>query len=208
MQSQLLTYENSLIEKVEGRAQKILESIGQAETHLIRSESMTRIYNGKVDTLELSDLVDLASTTGALQPVYEIAVKVDGPVESILGTSNQKLILFFLYHNVIRLMTIRAQTSAERVKNDLSEARVEFTFDAQNQIAIMMGRLPSDPEVDLNTDMARDERKYQLGRRLNTPRRIIDQVLRSFGGTLGWETVGPETVMVMRLPMQGIHSSS
>jgi hypothetical protein len=56
--------------------------------------------------------------------------------------------------------------------------------------------------------MARDERKYQLGRRLNTPRRIIDQVLRSFGGTLGWETVGPETVMVMRLPMQGIHSSS
>jgi len=207
MQSQLITYETSLTEKVQDRAQKILESIGHAETYLNRSESMTRIYNGKVDTLELSDLVDLASTTGALQPVYEIAVKADGPIENIIGTLSQKLILFFLYHNVIRLMTIRAQTSAERVKNDLSEARVEFIIDVQNQIAIMIGRLPSDPEVDLNTDMARDERKYQLGRRLNTPRRIIDQVLRSFGGTLGWETVGLETVMVMRLPMQDIHSS-
>ena len=208
MQSQLITYENSLTEKVEDRAQKVLESIGHAETYLIRSESMTRIYNGKVDTLELSDLVDLASTTGALQPVYEITVQADGQVENILGTSNQKLILFFLYHNVIRLMTIRAQTSAERVKNDLSEARIVFSFDAQNQIAIMTGRFPSDPEVDLNTDMARDERNYQLGRRLNTPRRIIDQVLRGFGGTLIWETAGLETVMVMRLPLQGIQSSS
>jgi hypothetical protein len=208
MQSQLIIHEDSLAEKVNGRAQKILASLEQAETYLNRSESMSRIYNGRVDALEFSDLVDLASSTGALQPIYEIAVQADGPIESVLETPNQKLIMFFLYHNVVRLLTIRSQTSAGKVKNDLSEVRMEFAFDVQNRTAVITGILPADPEVDLNTDMAREEREYQLGRRLNTPRRIIDQVLRGFGGTLSWETVDLETRLTMRVPMQNIPSSS
>ena len=208
MLSQMISDENSLTEKVENRAQKINESIRQAETYMIRSESMSLIYNGRVDALELSDLVDLASTTGALQPIFDIAVQADGPIESVLKTPNQKLILFFLYHNVIRLMTIRAQTSARKEKNDLSEVRVEFAFDFQNQIAVITGKLPADPEIDLNTEMARDEREYQLGRRVNTPRRIIGQVLRQLGGTLSWETVDLETMLVVHLPMQDFPSSS
>jgi hypothetical protein len=208
MQSQLIIHEDSLAEKVNGRAQKILASLEQAETYLNRSESMSRIYNGRVDALEFSDLVDLASSTGALQPIYEIAVQADGPIESVLETPNQKLIMFFLYHNVVRLLTIRSQTSAGKVKNNLSEVRMEFAFDVQNRTAVITGILPADPEVDLNTDMAREEREYQLGRRLNTPRRIIEQVLRGFGGTLSWETVDLETLLIMRVPMQNIPSSS
>ena len=64
MQSQMIAHEFFEGEKVNIRAQKIYDLLEQAEIYMNRSESMTRIFNGKIDSLELGDMVDLASATG------------------------------------------------------------------------------------------------------------------------------------------------
>ena len=208
MQSQLIIHEKSKTEKVNDRAQKILASLEQAEIHLGRSESMSRIYNGSYYALELSDLFDLASATGAVQPIYDLAILAQSQFESVLVTPVQKLLMFFLCHNVARLITIRAQTTAARTFGGSNEFKMEFAVDVPNQLIVIKGALPADPEVDLNTDMARDEREYQLGRRINTPRRIIGQVLHVVGGSLNWETVGLETKLILAIPIRYAHCDS
>ena len=208
MQSQLIIYEKSKTEKVNDRAQKILASLEQAEIHLGRSESMTRIYNGSYHALEFSDLVDLASATGAIQPIYDLSILAQSQFENVLVTPDQKLLMFFLCHNVARIMTIRAQTTAARTFGVLSEVKMEFAVDVPNQLIVIKSVLPADPEVDLNTDMVRDEREYQLGRRMNTPRMIIGQVLHVIGGSLNWETLGLETNLILTVPIRYAHSDS
>ena len=71
-----------------------------------------------------------------------------------------------------------------------------------------LGSLPADPEVDLNTDMARNDHNYQLGRRVNPPRRILEQVLSKIGATLIWETRDALTYLVMRVPMGFVQNTN
>jgi len=202
MQSQMIAHEFPEGEKVKTRAQKIHALLEQAEIYMNRSESMTRIFNGKIDSLELSDMVDLASATGAIQPISEIAILADSPSVVLPDSAIEKLILYFLCHNVIRLLTIRTQTSAGRADYDPANVKLEFAIDIPSQYITATGTLPADPEVDLNTDLARKDHDYQLGRRVNPPRRILEQVLSKIGGTLIWETRGEVTYLVMRVPMR------
>jgi hypothetical protein len=207
MQSQMLMHESSNAEKVNTRTLKILASIKQAEVHMNRSESMTRMFSGRVDSVDFSDLVDLAAMTGALQPSSELAIVAD--LVAVLPESPiEKLVLYFLCHNVVRLMTIRAQTSSAQFANVAPKVSLEFVVDAEGQQIKIKGTLPADPEVDLNTEMANNERDYQLGRRLNPPRKILQQILRTLGGSLVWETVGVETNLVMQIPTKYLANKS
>jgi hypothetical protein len=202
MQSQMIAHEFLEGEKVNTRAQKIYALLEQAEIYMNRSESMTRIFNGKIDSLELSDMVDLASATGAIRPISEIAILADSPAVVLPDSAIEKLILYFLCHNVIRLLTIRTQTSAGRSDYDIEKVKLVFAIDILSQFITVTGTLPADPEVNLNTDMARKDHDYQLGRRVNAPRRILEQVLSKIGGTLMWETRDAVTYLVMRVPMR------
>jgi hypothetical protein len=202
MQSQMIAHEFPEGEKVKTRAQKIYALLEQAEIYMNRSESMTRIFNGKIDSLELSDMVDLASATGAIRPISEIAILADSPAVVLPDSAIEKLILYFVCHNVIRLLTIRTQTSAGRADYDINKVKLEFAIDIPSQVITVTGTLPADPEVELNTDLARKDHDYQLGRRVNPPRRILEQVLSKIGGTLTWETRGEVTYLVMRVPMR------
>ena len=121
---------------------------------------------------------------------------------ALMISAIEKLILYFLCHNVIRLLTIRTQTSAGRADYDSNKVKLEFAIDIPSQLITVTGILPADPEVDLNTDLARKDHDYQLGRRVNPPRRILEQVLSKIGGTLMWETRGEVTYLVMRVPMR------
>ena len=202
MQSQMIAHEFLEGEKVNTRTQKIYALLEQAEIYMNRSESMTRIFNGKIDSLELSDMVDLATATGAIRPISEIAILADSPAVVLPDSAIEKLILYFLCHNVIRLLTIRTQTSAGRADHDIEKVKLVFAIDIPSQFITVTGTLPADPEVDLNTDMARKDHDYQLGRRVNPPRRILEQVLSKIGGTLMWETRDAVTYLVMRVPMR------
>ena len=208
MQSQMIVHERSEAEKVNARTQKILTSLQQAEKYMNRSDSMTRIFNGRVEPVDFSDLVDLASVTGALQPISELAIVADSPTAALPESPIEKLMLFFLCHNVVRLMTIRAQTSTGRSESTTPKVTLTFSIVSEEQIIEIMGTLPADPEVDLNTELARNERDYQLGRRINPPRKILGQVLSMIGGTLLWETVGSETRLIMRVPARYVQSRS
>lgn len=208
MQSQMIVHESSQAEKVKDRTLKILASLQQAEMHMNRSESMTRIFNGRVESLDFKDLVDLAAATGALQPISELAVVADTPVAILPESSSEKLILFFLSHNVVRLMTIRAQTSTGRSENVVPKVTLEFAVDTKKQLVTITGTLPADPEVDLNTDMARKEHDFKVGYRVNPPRRILERVLSVIGGSLNWETIGTETRLVMQVPASYIQTKS
>lgn len=202
MQSQMIAHESAEVEKVKTRAEKILASLEQAELYMNRSESMTQIFNGKIDSLDLSDMVNLASSTGALRPISEIAILAGSPVAVLPESPIEKLMLFFLLHNVIRILTIRAQTSRGRAEYDSEKVKLEFAVDIPSQVIIVTGTLSADPEVEQNTDMALKERDYQLGRRVNPPSRILEQVLGTIGGSLIWETRGSETFLIMRVPVQ------
>lgn len=208
MQSQMIVHESSQAEIVKDRTLKILASLQQAEKHMNRSESMTRIFNGRVESIDFEDLVDLAAATGALQPISKLAVVADTPVAILPQSSIEKLILFFLSHNVVRLMTIRAQTSTGRSENVVPKVTLEYAVDTKKQFVTITGTMPADPEVDLNTDMARKEHDFKVGYRVNTPRRILEQVLRVIGGSLNWETVGAETRLVMQVPASYIQTKS
>jgi hypothetical protein len=206
MQSQMIAHEFPEGEKVKTRAQKIYALLEQAEIYMNRSESMTRIFNGKIDSFDLSDMVDLASTTGAIRPISEIAILAESPAVVLPDSSIEKLILFFLCHNVIRLLTIRTETPTGRA--DDRKVKLEFSIDIPSQYITVTGSLPADPEVDLNTDMARKDHNYQLGRRVNPPRRILEQVLSKIGGTLIWETRDAVTYLVMRVPMGFVQNTN
>jgi hypothetical protein len=208
MQSQLIVHESSEAEKVNARTLKILELIQQAEIHLNRSESMTRLFNGRVESVDFDDLVDLSSVTGALQPISELAIVADTTFVVLPESPMEKLVLFFLCHNVVRLLTIRAQTSSGRSQTVDPKVTLEFALEAEKQQIKITGSLPADPEVDLNTDIALKEHEYQLGRRLNTPRRIIQQVLVKIGGSMTWETQGQVTYLILRVPLQYVHSTT
>ena len=202
MQSQMVNYESSEAEKVKARAAKILSSLEQAESHMHRSEAMIQIVNGKIDSFNFDDLISLASSTGAIQPISEIAVFAESPNVILPESPIQKNMLFFLLHNVIRLLTIRAETSTGQAEYGSVKIKLDFAFDTPSQFIIVTGTLPADPEVDLNTDAALKEYDYQLGRRVNPPRRIIDQILRKIGGSLTWGTNGSGTQLVMRVPVE------
>ena len=208
MQSQMIIYERSQAEKVKDRTLKILASLQQAEKHMNRSESMARIFNGRVESIDFDALVDLAAATGALQPISELAVVADTPVAILPESSIEKLILFFLSHNVVRLMTIRAQTSTGRSENVVPKVTLEFAVDTKKQLVTITGTLPADPEVDLNTDMARKEHDFKVGYRVNPPQRILERVLSVIGGSLNWETIGTETRLVMQVPASYIQTKS
>ncbi len=208
MQSQMIVHESSQAEKVNDRTLKILASLQQAEKHMNRSESMTRIFNGRVESIDFDALVDLASATGALQPISELAIVADAPVAILPESPIEKLMLFFLSHNVVRLMTIRKQTSMGQTETVVPKVTLEFAVDIKKQLVTITGTLPADPEVDLNTDLARKERDYQVGRRLNTPRRILAQVLSKIGGSLNWETDGVETRLIMQVPASYIQTKN
>ena len=208
MQSQMLVHESSQAEKVKDRTLKIIASLQQAEKHMNRSESMTRIFNGRVETIDFDSLVDLASATGALQPISELAIVADAPVAILPESPVEKLMLFFLSHNVVRLMTIRVQTSMGQSETVVPRVMLEFAVDIKKQLVTITGTLPADPEVDLNTDLARKERDYQVGRRLNTPRRILAQVLNVIGGSLNWETDGAETRLIIQVPARYIQTKN
>jgi hypothetical protein len=132
----------------------------------------------------------------------------DSPVAVLPESPIEKLILYFLCHNVVRLMTIRAQTSSAQSQNGVPKVSLEFVIDAERHQIKIKGTLPADPEVDLNTEMARNERDYQLGRRLNPPRRILQHMLSALGGSLVWETVGAETQLVMQIPTRYLGTKS
>lgn len=208
MQSQMIVHESSEAEKVNARTQKILTSLQQAEKYMNRSDSMTRIFNGRVEPVDFSDLVDLASVTGALQPISELAIVADSPTAALPESPIEKLMLFFLCHNVVRLMTIRVQTSMGQSETVVPRVMLEFAVDIKKQLVTITGTLPADPEVDLNTEVARKELDYQVGYRLNTPRRILAQVLNVIGGSLKWETDGAETRLVMQVPASYIQTKN
>jgi hypothetical protein len=56
--------------------------------------------------------------------------------------------------------------------------------------------------------MARKDHNYQLGRRVNPPRRILEQVLSKIGGTLIWETRDAVTNLVMRVPLGFVQNTN
>jgi hypothetical protein len=200
MQGQMIARESLEGEKVNIRAQKIHALLEQAEIYMNRSESMTRIFNGKIDSFDLGDIVDLASATGAIRPISEIAILAEYPAVGLPDSSIEKLILYFLCHNVIRLLTIRTETPTGRA--DDKKVKLEFSIDIPSQYISVTGSFPADPEVDLNTDMAHKDHDYQLGRRVNPPRRILEQIANKIGGTLIWETRDAVTYLVMRVPMR------
>jgi hypothetical protein len=47
-----------------------------------------------------------------------------------------------------------------------------------------------------------------VGRRLNTPRRILAQVLNVIGGSLNWETDGVETRLIIQVPASYIQTKN
>ena len=208
MQSQLIVHESSEAEKVNARTLKILDLIQQAEIHLNRSESMTRLFNGRVESVDFGDLVDLSSVTGALQPISEFAIVSDTTSVILPESPMEKLVLYFLCHNVVRLLSIRAQTSSGRSQTVDPKFTLQFALEAEKQQIKITGSLPADPEVDLNTDIALKEHEFQLGRRLNTPRRILQQVLVKLGGSMTWETQGQVTYLIMRVPLQYAHGTT
>jgi hypothetical protein len=181
MQTQLLTAVGAAQQNTD-RIEKILRLLQRADEFLSLSDSMVKSIVGDVDSTSMKELIAICMSTAMESLKVEHAMHCTIDDFDLPSLQSGKILRFWLCHNLIRMGRI----SLEGLKAEFPDPRLKISLSAfvQGEMEVVELKMLRYPSYVLNVDKFSVNRPFQLGRRLNPPRRLIDNVLNVFGGSI------------------------
>ena len=164
------------------RTENITKSMQRADEFLSLSNSMVKTLVGEVDSTSMKELIDVCMATGME------SLKVDHKIHSTVhdfdlpSQQSEKLLWFWLCHNLIRIGRI----SLEELETEESDPRLKIALSTyvQGDMEVIELKMLKYSSFHLNAAKYEVFRSFQLGRRLNPPRRLVEGILSIIGGSI------------------------
>jgi hypothetical protein len=164
------------------RTENITKSMQRADEFLSLSNSMVKTLVGEVDSTSMKELIDVCMATGME------SLKVDHKIHSTVhdfdlpSQQSEKLLRFWLCHNLIRIGRI----SLEELETEVPDPRLKIALSAyvQGDMEVIELKMLKYSSFQLNAAKYGVFRPFQLGRRLNPPRRLVEGILNIIGGSI------------------------
>ena len=164
------------------RTEKMIKSMQRADEFLAISDAMTKTLVGEVESTSMRDLLGVSIATGmeslkAFEKVLSSVEDIDLPIEQ-----SEKILCFWLCHNLVRLGRI----SLEELESEVPDPRLKtmLTVFVQGDLVFFELKMQKYTNYLVNVEKFGMFRPFQLGRRLNPPRRMIAAVLDIIGGSI------------------------
>ena len=164
------------------RTENITKSMQRADGFLSLSNSMVKTLVGEVDSTSMKELIDVCMATGME------SLKVDHKIHSTVhdfdlpSQQSEKILRFWLCHNLIRIGRI----SLEELETEIPDPRLKIALSAyvQGEMEVIELEMLKYSSFQLNVAKYKVSRPFQLGRRLNPPRRLVEGILNIIGGSI------------------------
>ena len=164
------------------RTENITKSMQRADEFLSLSNSMVKTLVGDVDSTSTKELIDVCMATGME------SLKVDHKIHSnvhdfdLPSQQSEKLLWFWLCHNLIRIGRI----SLEELETEVPDPRLKIALSAyvQGDMEVIELKMLKYSSFQLNAAKYGVFQPFQLGRRLNPPRRLVEGILNIIGGSI------------------------
>lgn len=181
LQTQLLAAAGSTQQNTD-RTEKIFRLLQRADDFLSLSDSMVKSIVGEVDSTSMKELIAVCMATAMESINAEDTIHCTIDDFDLPSRQSEKILRFWLCHNLIRMGRI----SLEGLKADFPDPRLKISLSAfvQGDTEVVELKMLKYPSYVLNVDKYSVNRPFQLGRRLNPPRRLIASALNVFGGSI------------------------